>query len=274
MLLGATVIQWSAAIVQPVFHAVGPSAAAGWRFLLGAVALFAITRPRLGEWRRAQWSGVAVLGCSIAFMSECFYQAIARIPLGGAVAIEYLGPLLVAALTQRSGRHFAFVGLAGAGVYALARPGSGLTITGLAFAAGAGAGWASYAFASARVGGVTKGLDGLAVSMGIAAILTLPFSIGSLHEFAARPHLLIRMVIVAVLWAVIGMGAELQSLRRLAPSVVSVLLALDPAVAFLVGWLLLRQSVSAWDLVGLVAVVVAGMGVTYDAASEDVAVAL
>ena len=140
VLLGAALIQWSAALVKPVFVAVGPSAASAWRFALGAVVLVVLTRPRLRQWNRTQWLGVAALGTSTAFMNLCFYQALARIPLGGAVAIEYLGPFMVAALGKRSWRHLALVGLAGLGVLALARPGGGLTLVGTLFAVGSGSG--------------------------------------------------------------------------------------------------------------------------------------
>ncbi len=274
VLLGAALIQWSAALVKPVFVAVGPSAASAWRFALGAVVLVVLTRPRLRQWNRTQWLGVAALGTSTAFMNLCFYQALARIPLGGAVAIEYLGPFMVAALGKRSWRHLALVGLAGLGVLALARPGGGLTLVGTLFAVGSGVGWAAYAFASHRVGGVTTGFQGLAMSMSIATVLTLPFSIGSAHVILSHPFLLGRISIVAMMATVLGFGAELQALRRLRPSIVSVLLALDPAVAFAFGWMLLHQAITLWDAVGLVCVVAAGVGVTYDAAQAEPALVL
>jgi inner membrane transporter RhtA len=267
VLLGAVLIQWSAALIKPVFYTVGPSASSAWRFLIGAIVLMALTRPRLRAWTRSQWLGALALGVSVAFMNLCFYQALARIPLGGAVAIEYLGPFMVAALGQRSWRHFAFVFVAGLGVLALARPGGGLTLVGMLFAAGSGVGWAAYAFASHRVGGTTTGFQGLAVAMSIAAVVTLPFSMGSTSTIVTHPHLLARVAIVATMAIVLGFGAELQALRRLRPSIVSVLLALDPAVAFAFGLILLHQSVTAWDLVGLTCVVVAGVGVTIDAAT-------
>ena len=273
VLVGATLIQWSAAVVQPVFHAIGPSASSAWRFFLGAVVLVAFTRPRLRAWTRRQWMGALALGFSIAFMNMCFYQAIARIPLGGAVAIEYLGPFLVAALAKRSLRHFTFVLLAGLGVVALARPGGGLTLAGSLFAAGSGVGWAAYAYAAHRVGETTKGFGGLAVSMSIASVLTLPWSLGSAATLTSHPYLFTRILIVAVMATVLGFGAELMALRRLKPPVVSVLLALDPAVAFTIGGLLLSQAVTRWDVVGLVCVVIAGVGVTFDASRGEIGVA-
>lgn len=269
MLLGAILIPWSAAIVTPVFSAIGPSATSAWRFLFGAVVLMALTRPKLRSWTRRQWLGALALGVSIAFMNLCFYQAIARIPLGGAVAIEYLGPFLVAALGKRSLRHFSFVVLAGLGVVALTRPGGGLTLVGITFAAGAAAGWAAYVFASHRVGGTTTGFGGLAVSLLIATVVTLPMSIGSTHYLVTHAHLAGRILLVAIMSIVLGVGAEMQALRRLRPSIASVLFALNPAVAFGIGWLILNQAITPWDFVGLACVVSAGVGVTFDAASSD-----
>ena len=274
LLAGTTTIQWSAAVVMPVFTRIGPAASSAWRFLFGALALLIISRPKIRSWSRHQWIGAAALGSSTAFMGFCFYQAIARIPLGTAVAIEYLGPFLVAALGKRTLRHFGFLVLGGLGVLALTRPGGGITLAGALFAAGSGLGWAVYALASHRVGGATRGFSGLAVAMSISALVTLPFALGATSALVHSPQDLARVVVVAVMAIVIGFGAEMQALRRVKPSIVSVLLALDPAVAFAVGWLLMSQHLTSLDAVGLVCVVVAGIGVTADVVDSDVGLAL
>jgi len=268
MLLGASLIQWSAAIVTRVFGQIGPSATSAWRFFLGAVVLMAFTRPNLRVWTKQQWLGALALGVSVAFMNQCFYQAIARIPLGAAVAIEYLGPFMVSALGKRSARHFAFVILAGLGVLAIARPGAGLNYEGVLFAAASGLGWASYVFAAHRVGGQAEGFGGLAVSMSIGALVTLPMTIGSSPYVLSHPATLGRLALVAVMAIVLGFACELQALRRLKPSTAGVLFALDPAVAFAIGLIVLSQSIHPWDLIGMVCVVIAGAGVTYDAANS------
>ena len=274
IIVGAIFIQWSAAVISPVFRVVGPSAASSWRFVFGALVLLGVARPRVGAWTRRQWGGVVVLGVATAFMNMCFYQAIARIPLGTAVAIEYLGPFLVAALGKRTLRHFSFLVLGGLGVLALTRPGGGITLVGALFAAGSGLGWAIYALASHRVGGATRGFSGLAVAMSISALVTLPFALGSTARLMGSATNVARVAAVAVMAIVIGFGAEMQALRRVKPSIVSVLLALDPAVAFAVGWLLMNQHLTTFDAVGLVCVVVAGVGVTTDAVESDVGLAL
>ena len=274
MVLGAALIQWSAAIVTHVFGIIGPAAASGWRFLLGAIVLMFFTRPKLLSWSKQQWKSALALGASVAFMNLCFFQSIARIPLGAAVAIEYLGPFLVSALSKRSTRHYAFVLLAGLGVLAIARPGGGLMISGIVFAAGSGLGWAAYVFAAHKVGGQAEGFGGLAVSMSIAAVLLLPFTMSSAPFVFAHPGVLGRLALVAVMSIVLGFGCELQALRRLKPSTAGVLFALDPAVAFIIGLLILSQAIHPWDLVGMCFVVIAGAGVTIDAANAEAPVVL
>ncbi len=266
VLIGASCIPWSAAIIQPAFKVIGPSAASSWRFLLAAVVLLALTRPSLSKWTKSQWIAALALGVSAAFMNQCFYQAIARIPLGSAVVIEFLGPLLVAVLGKRTWLHASFVALAAFGVVALSRPGGGLTLVGAMFALGSGVGWAAYLFASHRVGGATTGFGGLAVAMGIAAVVTGPFSVATAGTVLGQPYLLGRILLVAVMSLVLGFGAELQALRRLKPAIVGVLLSFNPAIAFVVGWILLGERVTVWVFVGLCSVVLASMGVTLDEA--------
>lgn len=270
MLLGASLIQWSAAIISKVFAVMGPSATSAWRFLMGSLVLLVFTRPALKSWTKAQWIGVVALGLATAFMNQCFYQSIARIPLGTAVAIEYLGPFLVSALGKRSPRHFAFVVLAAIGVTAIARPGGGLNFAGILFAAGSGLGWAAYVFAAHRVGGQAEGFGGLAMSMTVAAIATLPMSMGSLAIGIHHPYVLGRLLLVAIMSIVLGFGCEMQALRRLKPSTAGVLFALDPAMAFVIGFIILSQAITPWDLVGMVCVVTAGVGVTLDASASNI----
>jgi inner membrane transporter RhtA len=264
VLLGALFVQYSAALVAPIFVVVGAAATSAWRFSVGALVLLALARPRVWRWSRRQWIGAFALGISTAFMNLCFFQAIDRINLGTAVAIEYLGPFLVAALGKRSLRHVVFVLVAALGVLALARPGGDVSVTGLVFAGFAGVGWAGYAFASYYVGDETPDFDGLAMAMAIAAFITLPFlpaSIVPMFDHGLVP----RMVIASVAAVVLGFGAEMQALRRLPPSIVGVLLALDPAVAFAVGFVVLGQPILGWDIVGVGLVIISGIAVTRDA---------
>ena len=256
VVLGAVAVQWSAALVDPVFAAIGPAATSSWRFLVGAVVLLLVTRPRVRGFTRRQWIAVLALGLSTAVMNQTFFQAIDRINLGTAVAIEYMGPFFVAALGKRSWRHFAWVLLALGGVLLLARPSGTVSWTGLFFAGCAAAGWAAYAYASHFAGDATSGFDGLAVAMAIAALVTFPLfphSVAALVDSGLVP----RMVLASLLAVVIGFGAEMQALRGLPPSIVSVLLAGNPAVAFAVGYIVLGQPITTADGVGTLCVAAA-----------------
>ena len=259
---GATSIQWSAALVQPAFARLGPVATSGWRFLLGSLVLLLVTRPRLREWRREQWRAAVVLGLTVAFMNICFYQAISRIPLGSAVTIEFLGPLCVAVFGRRSWGHFALALLAATGVVLLAHPGGGVTVIGALFGLGSGLGWGGYVFAASRLGGATTGFGGLAVSMSVSALVSLPWAMTRLGVVVEHPTLGARLALVGAMSIVLGFAAELQALRRLSPSAAGVLMSLDPGIAFVMGAVVLHEKVTTWMLVGLLCVVVAGVGVT------------
>ena len=268
-MMGATSIQWSAALVQPAFARLGSVATSGWRFLLGALVLLVVTRPRLRRWRREQWRAAIILGVTVAFMNVCFYEAIERIPLGSAVTIEFLGPLCVAVFGRRDRRHFAFAILAGVGVVLLSHPGGGVTLVGALFGLGSGLGWGGYVYAAARVGGATTGFEGLAVSMGVSALVTLPWAMSQFDVVARHPSLGGRLALVGLMSIVLGFAAELQALRRLSPAAVGVLMSLDPAIAFVLGAVLLHERATAWVLVGLALVVTAGVGVTIDRTAPE-----
>lgn len=261
IILGATLFEWSAALVQPAFAELGPVATSGWRFVFGALILLGATRPPLKSWRRPQWRAAIILGLTVAFMNVCFYQCIARIPLGSAVTIEFLGPLCVAVIGRRSRRHLGFALLAAVGVVLLSHPGGGTTWAGIIFGLGSGLGWGGYILAASWVGGATRGFGGLAVSMSVSALVTLPWVISSTPKVLDHPTLAARVGLVALMSIVLGFAAELQALRRLSPAATGVLMSLDPAIAFAIGFIVLGESATPWVLVGLGCVVAAGVGV-------------
>ncbi len=259
VLLGALSIQSAAALAVGAFHAIGPAATSGFRFLFGFAILTVLARPGLRR-DRTSWGGIVAFGVAAAFMNVCFFQALQRLPLGTAVSIEFCGPFALAVVRGRGRRHLAGAVCGLAGVLLLARPGGGLTAIGALFAAGAGVGWAAYTLASRRLGSVTEGLGGLALALGVAAVLTAPFSIPAVH--ALTWPLVGRLCLMAAGGVVVGFAFELFALRRLDAPRVAVLLSLNPAVAFLVGWLWLGQHVRATALAGGLLVVAASALVT------------
>lgn len=262
MVAGATAVQSSAAVGLPAFHAIGALAASGFRFLFGALVLGVVVRPRLRGRTREEWTGIVAFGVAVAAMNLCFFQAVARLPLGTAVSIEFLGPFTLSVIAGSGRRHAAYAALGLAGVVLLARPGGGVTLLGATFAVGAAIGWGSYTLASKHLGVLTGGVDGLALAMGVAAVLTVPFCSRAFSSLTWP--LCGRLVSMAVL-VVVGYSFELAALRRLDAAVVAVLFSCNPAVAFAIGWLVLGQHVSVLALVGGCLVVVAGALVTNEA---------
>jgi inner membrane transporter RhtA len=263
VLAGATSIQSSAAIALPAFAVIGAAASSGLRFLLGATILLLVARPSVRGFDRAAWGGVVAVGVAVAAMNVCFFQAVARLPLGTAVSIEFLGPFTLAVVAGSGRRHALYAAVGLLGVVLLARPGGGMTLLGATFALLAAAGWAGYTLASKRLGALTRGVDGLALALGVAAVLTFPLTVGAFPSLTWS--LLVRLAAVALLGVVVGFALELAALRRLSSAQVAVLFSLNPAVAFAVGWLVLGQHVGVAALCGGLCVVAASIGVTSDA---------
>lgn len=270
MVLGScTSLQVGAALAAQLFPRVGPAGATLLRLGIAALVLLALARPRLRSWTRAQWVAVLAFGASLVGMNGAFYAAIDRIPLGTAVTVEFLGPLVLAALFSRRARDLSWVLLAAAGVAVLGLTdggaGGGLDPVGVVLALVAGVFWALYILASARVGAAVPGSGGLAVAMAFAALVLLPVGAAGAAHLTAEPHLLPAVVGMALLASVVPYSLELAALRRLPPRVFGVLLSLEPAVATLAGWLLLGQGIGVVGLAAIGGVVLASVGSTLSA---------
>jgi inner membrane transporter RhtA len=268
MVLGSCVsLQVGAASAAQLFPTMGSAGATLLRLLVAAAVLLIATRPHLHRWTRRQWTAVVVFGLCLAGMNGSFYAAIARIPLGTAVTIEFLGPLVLAAVLSRRVRDLAWVLLAAAGVVVLGLgahggAGPGLDRIGVAFALMAGVFWAGYILTSARVGGTVPGQGGLAVALAVGSLALVPVGAAGATAAVGQPELLLWAAVTALLASVLPYTLELSALRRLTPSVFGVLLSLEPAVAALAGWVLLAQPLGALQAVAVGVVVLASIGST------------
>lgn len=266
ILAGVTSIQTTSALVYPEFGPFSAGEVSAWRFLFGTMFLLVIARPKIRTWSKEQWRWVVIVGITTALMNQFFYQSISRIPLGGAVAIEYLGPFAVAVLGHRKPRQLLYVLCAGLGVLALTRPGSGLNALGITFAFLAAFMYAMYVLVTHKMGNLIQGVEGLAMSMAVATVATSPFLFQSWGRMSHSGSLFWRLVFVAFLAIAMGFSFELQGIKRVRPATAGILFALDPAMAFTAGLLFANQLVSGWDLIGCAFVVAAGIGATVDAA--------
>lgn len=227
MLGASAAIQASAAVSVSVFDRVGATATGGLRFLVAAVLLLAVSRPKVRGRPGRSWAVVVAFGAVMATMTVAFYLAADRLPLGTAVAIGFLGPLLVAGISSRRPQEGVWVLLAGAGVVLLIGPSLSGSPTGVLFAGLGACGLAGYVLLSQAVGSHTAGFEGLALSVSVAALLTLPLSLPAVPSLA--PVDLAKISLSAALGIALAYALEMQAIRRTSARTVSVLLSLDPA---------------------------------------------
>ncbi len=273
LVLGGIVsIQLGAAFATTLFDELGASGVSLLRLGLAAIVLLAVWRPRPSAHARADLRLAAAFGLCLGLMNLSFYEAIARIPLGIAVTVEFIGPLGVAVVLSRRRRDLAWVVLAGLGILLLADPGGGgADATGRARAARAGAVGFGYVLRAARAGQRFAGGTGLALAMGVAALVVVGPGVASAGADLLRPELLAFGFAVAVLSSVVPFTLETEALRRLPAGVFGVLMSLEPAVAALVGLVALGQGLVAREVVAMALVVAASAGATRSGAPPPAA---
>jgi len=252
-------LQTAAAIATTVFAAFGPAGTGALRFLSAAVVLMALIRPRVRGRSTRFWLTVTALGAATAATNFLLYEAIARIPLGTAGTLVFLGPLTLALLRTRHRLDFAWALAAGAGVVLLTGGPTVASVPGIAFALGAAAGVAASILIARRVGEQTDGLEGLALSIGVAALITLPAGLPAALDAPELVDLAI-VGVVGVLGIAIPYALEFNALRRVGVKTYGILLSLDPAVAGLAGLLLLGQHLGVAETVGMGLVMAASAG--------------
>ena len=237
----------------------GSSGAAWLRLAWAGVLMLVLVRPRLRDYTREALVAATALGVATGAVTLFFMAAIARLPLGTASALEFLGPLSIAVVRSRgAGRVWAL--LAAAGVVCLTQPWSGeADPVGVGFALAAAVCWAAYILLTQRVGDAVTGLGGLAISMPVAALVaTLVAGPGVVGDLT--PELLLAGLGLAVLLPVVPFALELLALRRLTAGAFGTLMALEPAFALTIGLVVLSQVPDALAVVGVALVVAAGIG--------------
>src|SRR5271169_4066432 len=269
VLAGIVSVQAGAGIADKLFREIPPGAVTGLRLWTSAVAMAAIsgrglTRALRDLVKRRAWAdgGIAVtFGISLLIMNFSIYQSFARIPLGVAVTIEFLGPLAVAVAGSRHLRDVGWVVLAAAGVVLLTQGGHGhLDLTGVIFAAVAAACWAAYIVLSSATGRRFPGSAGLAIAMVVSAVVVTPPAVVAGGAAMFRPAVLATGAAIGVLSSVIPYRLELESLRRMPMRLFGVWMSLEPAVAALIGLALLGQHLSMLQWLAICCVMVACAG--------------
>jgi len=247
-----------ATIAVVLFDEVEPQTVAWLRVVGAAAAILAVAGRGLRGWSRRQLGAAAVFGIATAVMNLFFYLAIDRTDLGKSVAIEFIGPIAVAAAMTRSRRNAGALALAAIGVAVLGGVELSGNTVGLLFILAASTCWAAYIVIGARIAHLDRGVAGLGIGLGIGALFLTPIGAPWSGPVWSSPRLLIACLLVGVFSNAIGYGIDQHVLRRIPIRRFSVLLALLPVTAVAIGWIALDQAPSPLDLGGI-ALVLAGV---------------
>ena len=274
VLTGVVSVQVGAGVAARLFALIPPAAVTGLRlWTAAAVMIVAGARPLRDNLaslaRRRAWRDAAVVGgfgLTLAVMNFSIYQAFARIPLGIAVTIEFLGPLAVAVASSRRLIDLLWVALAGVGVALLTgtgAPASGghrVGLVGLGFALLAAAAWAAYIVLSRATGRRFPGTSGLTIAMLVAAVVIIPAGVTAGGTALLRPGILAAGLAIGLLSSVIPYSLELEALRRVPARVFGIWMSLEPAVAALVGLVMLGETLAVTEWAAIVCVMIACAG--------------
>ncbi|MBF4505048.1 DMT family transporter [Flavobacterium sp. JLP] len=266
VLLAIISVQSGAAIAKTLFPAIGAAGTASIRIGISAIILFIAYRPNLFKITSQQWRIVVPYGLSLGAMNLIFYMAIERIPIGLAVTLEFIGPLLVAIIGSRRLIDYCWVLLAGAGIVLIAPwTNDRVDSLGVIFALLAGALWAAYIILGGKISKIMNGGQAVSTGMLFAAILILPFGFYENGLANLTPTLFGMGIALALLSSAIPFTLEMKALGQLPPRTFSILMSLEPAAASICAFIFLQENLSFYEILAVVCVVIASAGSTLTA---------
>lgn len=275
LLLGMLSFQFGAALAKQLFPLMGAQGATAVRLGLGALILWLLRQP----WRRLagrhDWTSLAGYGLTIGIMNLCFYMALRTIPLGIAVALEFLGPLAIALFGSRRALDFVWVALVVAGL-ALLLPyrehAQALDPVGVLYALAAAVGWAVYILLGRRAG-AAFGSDAVALGSAIGALVAVPVGLvhagTALFSLSALPF----AIGVAVLSSALPYSLEMYALTRLPARTIGILVSVEPAMGALLGLVFLDEHLSAFQWLAIAAIIAASIGAVLGSRQPPVEIA-
>ncbi|MFW0154813.1 EamA family transporter [Rothia sp. P6271] len=267
-------LQFGSAFAVHLFPHIGAWGVSLLRLGFASLIVLAFIRPNVRVWNTQQWKATIRFGISLGLMNGFFYQAIARIPLGLAVAIEFVGPLVLAIVLSRRLIDFLWALLAATGLIILGvdalNDSSHVELLGVLYALIAGGFWAAYVITSTRLGAVIQGSSGLAVGLFIATLTLLPVGAAGASIVLNDIKLLLFALATALFSSLVPATCEFAALRRIPQNTFSILLSLEPAIAALAGWILLAQHTGLYRWIAIILLVIASIGITVSSRSKVV----
>ncbi|MFJ2620349.1 EamA family transporter [Glutamicibacter sp. NPDC087344] len=263
-------IQLANALSVGVLQEVGPAGTAWLRLCFGVVFLWIIARPSIRSLRRKDVPMLLGLGVVTGFMTVFFLGAVERIPLSTAVAIEFLGPLILAGIMSARRSALIWPAIALVGIVLLTEPWTGsIDPVGVGLALAAGACWALYNLLTQRVGDRFAGVSGLSLTIPIAALATMPVGLPQVIHGNLHWWVLPTAAGIALITPVIAFGLEMLALKRMNHTAFGTLLSIEPAFGVLIGLLILSQMPSLFQVVGIVVVVAAGAAAQWNGGRQS-----
>jgi inner membrane transporter RhtA len=253
-------VQVGAAVAKQLFDVAGPVGVVFLRTLLAAAIFWVLWRPRLRGHTTRAYALMVLYGINIALMMLSFYASIDRIPLGVAVAIAFAGPLGLAVAGSRRVVDVLWVTMAALGILLLSPiTNADLDPLGVVFALGSALLWSAFVLLSGRVNRALDGNTALALSMSVAALVALPAGFNSGIKVLADPALIALAVVVAVLSSAIPFALEFRALKTMPPRAFGLMVSLEPVVAAMIGFLVLREALGWREVAGIVLVTIAAV---------------
>ena len=263
LLLSTLAVQVGAVLAKQLFTVIDPIGATLVRTGLGAFMLLLIWQPQVWNHRRRDYGLLALSGLAIAGTNLAFYSAISHIPLGIASAIEFIGPLGVALVGSRRLIDLTWVILAAVGLILLTPiSGAGLNLLGICLALISAGCWAAYIFLAIPVSRVFPGQDGLTLAMMMATVFLLPFGMKQVGVSLLNPTMFTYAIGLALLACVVPYSLEFSALKRLPPRIFGILISIEPAIATMVGFILLGESLGIRSVTAIGLIVTAAVGST------------
>jgi len=256
-------VQTGAAMAKTLFPVLGAAATASLRIGLSAIILWAVYRPNLFKITRNQWRIVIPYGVSLGTMNLIFYLALERIPIGLAVTLEFIGPLVIAVLGSQRLLDYLWVLLAAAGILLIA-PWSNdkIDLIGVVFALLAGALWATYIILGGKISKIMKSGEAVATGMLFGTLVILPFGIIGNGFQSLTPTFFSLGLALALLSSAIPFTLEMKALGQLPARTFSILMSLEPAVASICGLLFLHEYLAFNEVLAVLFVIIASVGST------------
>ena len=261
LLLAMVLFQIGSTVAKDMFSAVGPDATVFMRLTFGAAALLLVWRPRLRGHTRQEYGLIGLYGLLLVVMYLAFFAALARLPLGVAVTVEFVGPLGVAVAGSRRRLDLLWAAFAAAGILLLAPVGAGrVDPLGLALALLAGSAWAAYIPVAARLGRSFSGGTGVALAMTVSAVALIPVGVSAAGAVMRAPWVIVTGAAVGLLSTALPFSLELEALRRMPARVYGIMVSGEPVIAALAGFVVLHESLGVRAVCAVVLVTAASLG--------------